>query len=324
MPHNKRSRSRNLTSDTRIEAAIGLLSALTGARGGRILAVTACRDLSLSDTQLDEVIGMLQALADTRTGSRAVIYRSGDDVVLGGTAAEIEPLRLTEDEALAVAQVLARYQLDERVRTRIEQALMPKTTSESHGKTMADTPSSPHAMVSGDALFGGFYQQLVEAIQDGVRCRISYRAGHDEQAKNRVIDPLFIEVLGDTAYLIAWDVEKDAQRRYRLDRIAGITLTDDSVETHEVRRTSPAESLRETGTTARIAFASRSQAEQVDWAGIDVARGTENPDGTFVVPVSYATESWLFDQVLAAAGTIHILSPADLRTRFLAYAETLL
>ena len=308
------SASRSFTSDTRIEAAIGLLAALTSSPDHRVSAATAQRDLALRPHQLEEVIALLQLLADRRTGSRAVIYREDDDIVLAGAAATLSPLRLTDDEAIAVSLVLERYQLDDAVRTRLKRALMPNAPQ-------ADTAPS---LLAGDALFGGYYQQLVEAKQDGVRCRISYRSDHDERATDRIIDPGFIEVAGDAAYLIAWDVEKDAQRRYRLDRIASVTFTEDSVVEHPFQRMSPTESLREAGAVADVRFASRGQASALDWAGLDIDTGTENPDGSFTAAVSYATETWLFDQLLAAAGSIRIESPSELRERFLTYAESLL
>lgn len=307
---------RALTSDARIEAAIGLLAALASAPASRVNAQSACQNLSLQPSQLDEVIGLLQLLADRRTGARMAIYRKEDDVVLAGTAGALSPLRLTQEEALAVSSVLARYQLDESVRDRVTQALMPASSSSSSKETPA--------LIAGDTLFGGYYQQLVEAQQDGVRLRIAYRADHDPHAVERTVDPGFIEVSGDAAYLIAWDIGKDAQRRYRLDRIASVSPTDESVVAHPFHRNSAAESLRAAGTTAQIIFISREQAIGLDWAGLGLNEGSENADGTFTAPVSYATESWLFDQVLAAAGDIRIASPQDLRERFVSYAKSLL
>lgn len=306
---------RALTSDTRIEAAIGLLAALTSNPEHRVNATIACRDLALQQNQLEEVVSLLQLLADRRTGSRAVINRENDDIVLAGAAGTLGALRLTDEETLAVSLVLERYQLDEAVRNRLKRALMPSAPQRE---------AVASSLLAGDALFGGYYQQLIEAKQDGVRCLIAYRADHDEQAVERVIDPGFIEVAGKVAYLIAWDIEKDAQRRYRLDRIANVTFTEDSVVEHPFQRMSPTESLRKAGATANLRFSNRGYAEALDWAGLDIAAGAENADGSFTAPVSYATETWLFDQTLAAAGNIRIESPRNVRARFLTYAENLL
>lgn len=309
-----RAATRPLTADSRIEAAIGLLAALANAPGQRLRASAARRALALSEPQLDEIIELLQLLSDSRTGSRPIIVRSGDEIALEGTAAEMDPLRLTAEEAIAVMQVLARCRLDEGVRERVAKALMPG------GEPVDDAA----AAASGDALFGGFYQKVVEAIQDGIRCLISYRSGSEAQATARTVDPGFIEVSDDGAYLIGWDVRKDGQRRYRLDRIAAVRFTEDSAGRHAFRRTAPAESLRAGGAEALLSFPGRAEAEALGWAGLDLDRGAAQPDGTFTAPVSYATGSWLFDQLLAAAGSIRIIGPEDLRRRFTAYARGLL
>ena len=54
----------------------------------------------------------------------------------------------------------------------------------------------------------------------------------DARPRERLIDPLRIATHGDQTYLIAWDVEVDGQRSYRMDKIEGLALTDDSVERH--------------------------------------------------------------------------------------------
>ena len=310
----ERSHTRTLTTADRIEAVINLLAALANTPSRRMADSALCRALALTEPQLEEIIELVQLLADTRTGSRAVVRREGGDIVLEGTAALIDPLRLTDEEALAVTQALARCHLSGDMRERVSKALMPDGAP----------AAGADATVSGDALFGGFYQQIIEAIQDGVRCRISYRTSDQQQAGERLIDPKLIEVSGDAAYLIAWDVEKDAQRRYRLDRIAAVSFTEESVIPHPFQRTSTSESLRTAGSTVRLAFANRSAASSLDWAGLDSARGTEHPDGTFEAPVDYATEDWLFDRLLEAAGSIRIIAPAELRDRFIAYAQDLL
>ena len=311
---NGRIHARPLTTDARIEAAINLLAALANAPSQRMADSALCQALALAEPQLDEIIELVQLLADTRTGSRAIIRREGRDIVLEGTAALIDPLRLTDEETLAVTQALARCHLSEDVRKRVTAALMPDGTP----AVEAD------ATISGDALFGGFYQQIIEAIQDGVRCRISYRASSEQRAGERLIDPKFIEVSGDAAYLIAWDIKKDAQRRYRLDRIATVSFTEESVVPHPFQRSSTSESLRAAGYTAQLAFTSRETASSLDWAGLDLAQGTEHPDGTFEAPVDYATEDWLFDRLLEAAGSVRIVAPKELRERFVAYAQALL
>ena len=71
---------------------------------------------------------------------------------------------------------------------------------------------------------GSHWQQLSCAIQDGVRCRISYRSMDDARPRERLVDPLRITANGDQTYLIARDIAVDEQRTYRMDKIGGTHL----------------------------------------------------------------------------------------------------
>ena len=120
--------------------------------------------------------------------------------------------------------------IDSRAAERIRHALLPEKLG--YNQRVVDTVAR-----------GSHWQQLNCAIQDGVRCRIIYRSMDDTRPRERLIDPLRIATHGDQTYLIAWDVEVDEQRSYRMDKIEGLTLTDDSVERHAPASLSLHESL---------------------------------------------------------------------------------
>ena len=305
---------RSFTSDDRFEAAMSLLAALTSSPTGTVDAAAFAQDYALTIEQVDAVVGGLQLLADDFSGARAIVYRAGNDIVLEGSAGRLDPLRLTPDAAEALTSVIERFQLDESVKQHVLQALAPSTSD--------PAPQKSRALAS-DALFGRFFQAITEAISYGMRLKIAYRSGEEAAARIRLVDPGSIEVAGDAAYLIAWDVEKDAQRRYRLDRIVNVEVTDDSVERHAFRRQTTAESLQATGKTAYVRFASRSLFDQCSWAGLNRAEARECADGAVVAPVSYVSEPWLFDQIIAEAGDIIIEGPSDLREKLLGYARWL-
>lgn len=311
---NETPQQRKLKTDDRVDAAVALLAALTSSSDGTIAASEFARSFALTTDQLDEVIEGLQLLADDYSGVRAVLYRAGDRVVLEGDSARLSPLRLTADEASALMSVIARFKLSSEVREHIQAAIGPLAQT--------DLAGAPQNLAS-DSLFGTFFQVLSESISYGIRIEIAYRAAHDTVAVLRVVDPGYLEVAGDAAYLIAWDVEKDAQRRYRLDRIESVMQTEDSVQRHAFVRESAAESLRAVGKTAYIRFASRELFETCVWAGLDRTAATAGADGVSA-PVSYTSEPWLFDQVVSAGGDIVIEKPADLRQRFTSYARGLL
>lgn len=301
---------KSLSGDDSIAAALSLLTALSTAPGNTVSASSFCRDLGIDAQQLDVVLRLLQALADERTGARIAIGQDGDDITLLGNSGDLAPLRLTQPEALALEQALKRCKLDDATRGRIYAALGPAAGAADEGTLLA-----------GDALLGGYYPLIAEAIAIGARLRMGYRAGSEQAPSTRIIDPGYIEVAGSAAYLIAWNINKDAQRSYRLDRISQLELTDDSVVDHPFVRRSAAESLREHGQTAIVRWASKALFDSYLWAGIDQTQARQLDGGAVEAPVTYTSPSWLFDQVLGAGGHVVIESPRDLIQDFIAYAQ---
>lgn len=299
-----------LDSDNRTLAALQLLAALTVAPENHLSRSDAIRELGVSDGQLDETIELLQAVSDDRTGARIALVYDGDDIFLQGDAGLLDPLRFTGDEALALTQVLDRFRFSPHVRERIHEALDPRIEQ------------ADRNLLEGDPLFGGFYPVLSEALTIGARVEISYRSYEDDKPHARMVDPGFITVEGDAAHLAAWDIAKDAQRTYRLDRIAGVSLTDDSVERHPFERTTLADSLRKTGLRVTVRFASNTLLEQTSWQGLDREHARMGEDGTVLVPLSCTSKPWLFDQLLASGGELVLEEPTELRAELLAYAQT--
>ena len=128
-----------------------------------------------------------------------------------------------------------------------------------------------------------------------------------------MVDPGYIELADDAAYLVAWDNAVDDQRRYRLDRIADARIAEGSVTHHPFRRDSIHDSLQALpGGEPPFALPAVDAAEQLGWAGIDFEHGCEGEGGVFTADVYYADEHWLLDHTLAAGGDITILEPATL------------
>lgn len=299
-----------LSSEDAIVACLNILAALTASSTGTVDTATIEREFDLTDQQLEEAVDLLQSLADERTGARVAVELEGGRITLFGTAGRISPLRLTSAESLALGQALARCNLDPEVRKRIQDALGPA------GK--ADDPR----LLAGDALLGGFFPVIAEALSIGARLRMRYRSVLESSPSERIVDPGYIEVVGDSAYLVAWDVSKNLQRSYRLDRIGGCELTDDSVVVHRFTRFSAADSLREHGQSAVLIWENEQLFHSCTWAGIDRESARALDDGRVEATVSYASEPWLFDQVLAAGGRILIAAPADLVSPLTAYAHS--
>lgn len=299
--------------DDRVRAALRLLEALTASPEHAIERAYACDLLSCTTPELESYCELLSTLADRETGARAIITCAEDAVSLTGTAGALQPLRLSLAEGIVLSHVLGTLNIDRDASERLTSSLLGKQ----------DALGSSQALIASTISYGTCYQCLSEAIEDGVRCRIWYRAHDDAVAAPRLVDPARIDTEEAAAYLIAWNVEKDEERRYRLDRVSSVEFTEDSVTRHVWSERSLTASLSSSGTLVTVEC-SHARAMQLAWAGIaSVSAAPEDPDRVRL-DVHVTSEHWLFDEVLAAAGDMKIISPSGFVCAFVRYARNLL
>ena len=311
MPRKPRKQQRNTAltlSDTRVDRAIRLLELLSSTEDSLVAANEAARQLACTDAQLDEAIELISALADRESGARAVIFRDHGDIVLAGDGAHLTPLRLSLGEGAVLAHVMGSLALDANVRDRLSRALLPLA------HTGGDAP-----LVAGSTSFGTHYPALRRALEDHRRCRISYRSHGETAPRGRVVDPLSIDVTGDGAYLLAQDVEKNAPRRYRLERIGRVEVLDEPARSAACAVPAVADSLRASGTAIELEIAPDKPVPA--WSGIEQARPLADGSTRFTVRTS--SLPWLYDHVLAAGGAMRIIAPADAREGLVSYARSL-
>ena len=300
--------SRKLTSEQRLSRAIDIMEALYAAGEKGMDRVEICSRFDITGASLDEIIGIVSTLADRESGARVICECRDERVILTGEAGRVLPLRLSAAEGAVLNHELESLGIEPETAARIRRALLPEELG--YNQRVVDTVAR-----------GSHWQQLNCAIQDGVRCRIAYRSLDDERARERTVDPLCIVTNGDSMYLVAWDTEQDAQRRYRLDKIEEIVLTDDSVERHHSKITTLQDSLAKAGREAKLAMP-LDLAGRLGWAGITSVNQTD--DDTAIVTVRYTSETWLFSQVIAKGGAIRITDDPALSKRLCDYAETLI
>lgn len=300
--------ARKLTSEQRLSRAIDIMEALYAAGEKGMDRGEICSRFDITGASLDEIIGIVSTLADRESGARVICECRDERVILTGEAGRVLPLRLSAAEGAVLNHELESLGIEPETAARIRRALLPEELG--YNQHVIDTVAR-----------GSHWQQLNCAIQDGVRCRIAYRSLGDERARERPVDPLRIVTNDDSMYLIAWDTEQDAQRRYRLDKIEEIVLTDDSVERHHSKITTLQDSLAKAGREAKLAMP-LDLAGRLGWAGItSVNRADEE---TAIVTVRYTSEAWLFSQVAAKGGAIRITDDPALSKRLCDYAETLI
>ncbi len=297
-----------LTSEQRLSRAIEIMEALYAAGEGGMTRGDICSCFDITGAALDEIIDIVSSLADRESGARIICERHGERIVLTGDAGRVLPLRLSAAEGAVLNHELESLGIESAAATRIRHALLPEELG--YNQRVVDTVAR-----------GSHWQQLSCAIQDGVRCRITYRSMDDAQPRERLIDPLHITTHGDQTYLIAWDIEADGQRSYRMDKIEGLTLTDDSVERREPASKSLHDSLSQAKQSATLLMP-LDMAERLNWAGIM----SIEPNGADMATVSvrYGSERWLFSQVIAAGGAIRILDDPAQAKRLCDMAKSLI
>ena len=298
---------RKLTSEQRLSRAIDIMEALYAAGENGMTRDELCSRFDITGTSLDEILEIVSTLADRESGARIICERRGERVVLTGDAGRVLPLRLSAAEGAVLNHELESLGIEPQAAARIRRALLPEDLGFNQ-------------RVFGTVAHGSHWQQLNCAIQDGVRCRISYRSMDDAQARERLIDPLRFTTNGDQTYLIAWDVTVDEQRTYRMDKIEDLVLTDDSVVRHAPESATLHDSLAQAERSARLLMP-LDMAERLDWPGIM----SIEPNGAVsaTVSVRYGSERWLLSQVIAAGGAIRILDDPVLPERLCNMAKSL-
>jgi proteasome accessory factor C len=190
-----------------------------------ILVADAAADLGVSEKQLREDLELLWVCGLPGYGPGDLIDMAfdGDRVTVTYDAGIDRPLRLTQDEALALvvalrmlAQVPGSHSREavERALAKIESAA---------GDAAAGLPIA----VRMPGLGGERVAQLQGAVQRQRALRLTYYTAARDEVSERVVDPIRVLLVGGFAYLEAWCRRADAVRMFRADRIDSCTELDE-------------------------------------------------------------------------------------------------
>lgn len=145
-----------------------------------------------------------------------------------GAGASLPPLLLDDEEAVAVAVGLRQAaggtvagieESSVRALTKLEQVLPSRLRHRVKLlQSVAVTPSGA-AAVQPEVLLA-----VAEACRDHQRMRFDYR-NHDGTATRRTTEPHRLVNTGRRWYLIAWDLDRNDWRTFRLDRLAPVIPT---------------------------------------------------------------------------------------------------
>lgn len=146
-----------------------------------------------------------------------------------GAGRALPPLLLDDEEAVAVAvslrlaaggTVAGASEAALRTLAKLDQVMPPRLRSEVRAIQDA-TETLPGAAVEID---GEVLSRLARACRDTVRVRFRY-AGLGAEVTERLVEPVRLVATGRRWYLLAWDVDRDDWRVFRLDRMAEVTTS---------------------------------------------------------------------------------------------------
>ncbi|WP_062429984.1 helix-turn-helix transcriptional regulator [Herbidospora daliensis] len=139
-----------------------------------------------------------------------------------GAGTAMPPLLLDDEEAVAVAIGLRTgapgiEETSARALTKLEQVLPSRLRARVDALRTSTEPVP--ADRPGPAVDATVLSALATACRNRERLRFDYRA-HDGSSTLRVVEPYRIVSWGRRWYLVAWDVDRDDWRTFRVDRVA--------------------------------------------------------------------------------------------------------
>lgn len=143
-----------------------------------------------------------------------------------GTGGRMPPMLLDDEEAVAIAlaltvsvtSVAGASESAVRALGTILQALPSHLRLKLEALTRAVSPAAGYSTVDRSTpIDADLLQDLSRAIRDRVRVRFEYQAGDD--IGHREAEPYRVVLRQDRWYLVAWDVDRDDWRTFRVDRM---------------------------------------------------------------------------------------------------------
>jgi predicted DNA-binding transcriptional regulator YafY len=240
-------------------------------------------------------------------------------------------LRLTPPEARAVEEALEKGQVAEGLRTYLDVVRRAFWPTQAVAQAMRSLASEPHEAQSATELSrhdGGpllaTLEVLSQALHGQQQVNFSYRGVKDDAPRERTVLPLNLFSRSGYFYLSALDMERQAERQFRTDRMSDVSARALSAEQRELvrklsRRIGGAAWLDE-APRVTLRFADPSWAELFEWEGMDeLARGT---DGLWYATIPDLGGSWLPRHLVACAPYLCTSDPS-LAARARAYAGAL-
>ncbi|MPY81209.1 MAG: WYL domain-containing protein [Actinophytocola sp.] len=253
-----------------------------------------------------------------------------------GAGTRLPPLLLDDEEAIATAvslrlasggTVAGAGEAALRALTKLDQVMPPRLRAEVravHGAT--ETLVGPGVEIDSELLV-----TLARACRDAVRVRFQC-ARRDTSARERTVEPVRMVATNRRWYLMAWDVDRDDWRTFRLDRMRDVVATTWRFLPRE--HPDPVAYVQRSMTVAPYRYLARvrvrARPEQVrELVPPQVGRVEDDRDGWCVLVAGGDDLDWLAVHVARLGFDAEVLEPRELREaaarlarRIAAMAET--
>jgi predicted DNA-binding transcriptional regulator YafY len=237
-----------------------------------------------------------------------------------GAGARLPPLLLDDEEAIATAvslrlaaggTVAGADEAALRTLAKLDQVMPPRLRAEVravHGAT--DTLTGPGIEVDAELLL-----TLARACRDAVRVRFHY-ARRDDDDRVRTVDPVRMVATGRRWYLMAWDVDRDDWRTFRLDRMREATATTWRFQPRE--HPDPVAYVQRSVVAAPYRYVARvrvhADADRVrEMVPPSVGRVDDDRDGWCLLTAGGDDPEWLAMRVAAMHYDVEVMEPPEVR-----------
>lgn len=166
-------------------------------------------------------------------------------------------------------------------------------------------------------------QLISTAIASSRRVRFLY-ASPTSPAAVRTVDPASLEAIDGDRYLSGWCLERDALRRFRLDRMRDLEVLEDAAEEHEIPVTNVTYTPGESDVEVQLRVAESVMPQVREF--LPPSRRIPKPDATGwrSITVQMGSLDALSRLVAANAGQIVVVSPNTARDAVRQWSETAL
>jgi predicted DNA-binding transcriptional regulator YafY len=237
-----------------------------------------------------------------------------------GAGTRLPPLLLDDDEAIATAvslrmasggTVAGAGEAALRALTKLDQVMPPRLRAEVravHGAT--DTLVGPGVEIDAELLV-----TIARACRDAVRVRFRY-TDRDGGERERTVEPVRMVATGRRWYLMAWDVDRDDWRTFRLDRMHGAEPTTWRFRPRE--HPDPAEYVQRSVAEAPYRYLARvrlhTHPDRVrELVPPQAGRVEDDRDGWCVLVIGGVDLDWMAVHIARLGFEAEVLEPPELR-----------